>query len=67
MPFYALRHLVRPGLTGWAQVRYLTPVARLDDNLVKLRYDLYYIRHRSLPLDFAILLKTVGIIAPAGT
>jgi lipopolysaccharide/colanic/teichoic acid biosynthesis glycosyltransferase len=62
MPFYALRHLVRPGLTGWAQVRYLTPVARLDDNLVKLRYDLYYIRHRSLLLDFAILLKTVGIM-----
>lgn len=62
MPFYALRHLVRPGLTGWAQVRYLTPVAKLDDNLVKLQYDLYYIRHRSLLLDLAILLKTVGIM-----
>jgi exopolysaccharide biosynthesis polyprenyl glycosylphosphotransferase len=62
MPFYALRHLTRPGLTGWAQVRFLTPIAGLDDNLKKLQYDLYYIKHRSLLLDGAILLKTVGII-----
>ncbi|MDO8583636.1 MAG: sugar transferase [bacterium] len=62
MPYYALRHLTRPGLTGWAQVRFLTPIATLDDNLTKLQYDLYYIKNRSLLLDAAILLKTVGIV-----
>jgi hypothetical protein len=62
MPYYALRHLTRPGLTGWAQVKYLTPVANLEDNLTKLQYDLYYIKHRSFALDFSILLKTVGIV-----
>ncbi len=62
MPFYALRHLTRPGLTGWAQTRFLTPTSSLEDNLKKLQYDLYYIRHRSLFLDAAILLKTIGIV-----
>jgi len=62
MPFYALRHLTRPGLTGWAQVRFLTPTASLEDNLKKLQYDLFYIKHRSLLLDAAIGLKTIGII-----
>lgn len=62
MPWYALRHLTRPGLTGWAQVQFLTPTASLDDNLKKLQYDLYYIKHRSLILDAAILLKTIGIV-----
>lgn len=62
MPFYALRHLTRPGLTGWAQVQFLKANATLDDNLTKLQYDLFYIRHRSLLLDLAILLKTIGIV-----
>ena len=62
MPYYTLRHLSRPGLTGWAQVRFLTPTSSLDDNLKKLQYDLYYIKHRSLLLDIAILLKTIGIV-----
>ncbi|MBP9762295.1 sugar transferase [Patescibacteria group bacterium] len=62
MPYYALRHLTRPGLTGWAQVVWLTPTASLDDNLLKLQYDLYYIKHRSFALDLAILLKTIGIV-----
>ena len=62
MPYYALRHLTRPGLSGWAQVRFLTPTASLEDNLKKLQYDLYYIKNRSLLLDAAILLKTVGIV-----
>lgn len=62
VPYYALRHLARPGLTGWAQVLYLTPTAHLEDNLKKLQYDLYYIKHRSLVLDAAILLKTIGIV-----
>ncbi len=61
MPYYALRHLTRPGLTGWAQVRF--PYAgTFEDNLKKLQYDLYYIRHRSVLLDLAILLKTIGIV-----
>ena len=62
MPYYALRHLTRPGLTGWAQVQFLTPTATLDDNLKKLQYDLYYVKHRSIILDAVILLKTIGII-----
>lgn len=62
MPYYALRHLTRPGLTGWAQVRFLTPTASIEDNLTKLQYDLFYIKNRSLLLDAAILLKTIGIV-----
>lgn len=61
-PFYGLRHLTRPGLTGWAQVTFLKPNASLEDNVVKLQYDLYYIKHRSFILDLAILLKTVRIV-----
>jgi exopolysaccharide biosynthesis polyprenyl glycosylphosphotransferase len=62
MPYYALRHLTRPGLTGWAQVRFLTPNATVEDNLKKLQYDLYYIKNRSLLLDALILLKTIGVV-----
>jgi len=61
MPYYGLRHLTRPGLTGWAQVNF--PYAStLEDNLKKLQYDLYYIKNRSPLLDIAILLKTIGIV-----
>lgn len=62
MPYYALRHLTRPGLTGWAQVMFLTPTASLEDNLKKLQYDLYYIKHRSFFIDALILLRTIGIV-----
>jgi len=62
MPYYGLRHLTRPGLTGWAQVRFLTPNTTVEDNLKKLQYDLYYIKNRSLLLDALILLKTVGVV-----
>jgi exopolysaccharide biosynthesis polyprenyl glycosylphosphotransferase len=61
MPYYALRHLSRPGLTGWAQVKYKY-TSSLDDSLVKLQYDLYYVKHRSLLLDAAILLKTINTV-----
>jgi exopolysaccharide biosynthesis polyprenyl glycosylphosphotransferase len=61
MPYYALRHLTRPGLTGWAQTHYKY-ASTLDDNLVKLQYDLFYVKHRSLVLDIAILLKTINTI-----
>ncbi len=59
IPFYRTRLIVRPGLTGWAQVRY-NYGSTDEDALVKLQYDLYYIRHQSLLLDINILLRTVG-------
>ena len=59
IPFYRTRLIVRPGLTGWAQVCY-NYGSTDEDALVKLQYDLYYIRHQSLLLDANILLKTVG-------
>ena len=61
MPYYALRHLTRPGLSGWAQVQYIY-ASNFEDNLKKLQYDLYYIKHRNLVLDLAIILKTIRII-----
>ena len=58
IPFYHFRHLVKPGITGWAQVNY--PYGESDEDAVeKLKYDLYYIRHYSLKLDAMIVLKTV--------
>jgi exopolysaccharide biosynthesis polyprenyl glycosylphosphotransferase len=58
IPFYHFRHLVKPGITGWAQVNY--PYGENDDDAVeKLKYDLYYIRHYSLKLDAMIVLKTL--------
>ena len=58
IPFYHFRHLVKPGITGWAQVNY--PYGESEsDALEKLKYDLYYIRHYSLKLDAMIVLKTV--------
>lgn len=59
IPFYRTRLTVRPGLTGWAQVRYQYGSTD-EDALVKLQYDLYYIRHQSLLLDATILIRTVG-------
>jgi exopolysaccharide biosynthesis polyprenyl glycosylphosphotransferase len=58
IPFYHFRHLVKPGITGWAQVNY--PYGASDEDAIhKLQYDLYYIRHYSLRLDAMIVLKTV--------
>src|SRR6266568_8213227 len=58
IPLYHFRHLVKPGITGWAQVNY--PYGESDEDAVeKLQYDLYYIRHYSLKLDAMIVLKTV--------
>jgi lipopolysaccharide/colanic/teichoic acid biosynthesis glycosyltransferase len=58
IPFYHLRHLVKPGITGWAQVNYGYG-ASLDDTLQKLQYDLYYIKHYSPHMDASIVLKTI--------
>lgn len=61
MPFYETRHTIKPGLTGWAQVNYSYGES-LEDSLIKLQYDLYYIKHRSFYLDFNIALKTITTI-----
>lgn len=61
MPFYETRHVIKPGLTGWAQVNYSYGDS-IDDSLIKLQYDLYYIKHRSIFLDINIILKTFSTI-----
>ncbi len=57
IPFYGQRHAVRPGLTGWAQVRYAYG-ASVEDAMEKLQYDLYYIKNRSIALDVYIIFET---------
>ena len=59
LPFYETRHTIKPGLTGWAQVR-TRYASSVDDNLLKLQYDLYYIKHRSFYLDIVIFIKTIS-------
>jgi exopolysaccharide biosynthesis polyprenyl glycosylphosphotransferase len=67
IPFYRARLAVRPGATGWAQVRHGYGSSE-EDALIKLQYDLYYIRHRTLLLDLMILLRTVGrVVRMQGT
>jgi lipopolysaccharide/colanic/teichoic acid biosynthesis glycosyltransferase len=61
IPFYETRHIVNPGLTGWAQVNYRYG-STVDDSLIKLQYDLYYIKHRSIFLDINIMVKTLSTI-----
>jgi len=61
IPCYHFRHLVKPGITGWAQVNYPYG-ANMEDTIRKLEYDLYYIRHFSFLLDAAIVLKTIHIM-----
>ncbi len=61
IPFYRARLLVKPGLTGWAQINY-GYVASVKETMVKLEYDLYYIKHRTLTMDFNIVLRTVGTV-----
>lgn len=58
IPFYQTRHLVKPGLTGWAQVNFPYG-ASVKDAMEKLQYDLYYIKHRSLSLDLSIIIRTI--------
>lgn len=61
IPNYHLRHVVRPGLTGWAQVKYVY-AASVEDARIKLQYDLHYIKHATIWLDVAIMLKTVRVV-----
>ncbi len=59
IPFYRARLLVKPGISGWAQINY-GYAANVEDTSVKLEYDLYYIKHRSILMDIAIILRTVS-------
>jgi exopolysaccharide biosynthesis polyprenyl glycosylphosphotransferase len=61
IPFYDQRHLVKPGLTGWAQINYPYGASQ-EDALQKLKYDLYYVRNASLFLDVHIILRTIGAV-----
>jgi sugar transferase (PEP-CTERM system associated) len=61
IPLYEQRHAVKPGLTGWAQVKYRYG-ASFEDSLEKLRYDLYYVKHLSIPFDLTILFDTVKVV-----
>jgi exopolysaccharide biosynthesis polyprenyl glycosylphosphotransferase len=61
MPFYETRHVIKPGLTGWAQVNYSYGES-IDDSLIKLQYDLYYIKRRSIFLDLNIAIKTISTV-----
>ncbi len=61
IPFYAVRHSVRPGITGWAQVRY-SYGSTLEESVKKLEYDIYYVKNHSLLLDIAVLFKTVRVV-----
>lgn len=61
VPYYALRHSVKPGLTGWAQVRYQYG-SSVDDAREKLQFDLYYVKNHTLFLDLLVLLKTVNVV-----
>ena len=61
VPFFEFRNLLKPGITGWAQV-YAPYGASVEDAAVKLSYDLYYLRHRSIATDLAILFRTVWVV-----
>lgn len=61
MPYYSLRHLIKPGLTGWAQV-HNSYYGTIEENLQKLEYDLFYIKNRNFTLDISIILRTINTI-----
>lgn len=62
IPFYSYRFLVRPGLSGWAQVMFPYAGSSMEDLKEKLQYDLYYVKNMGLLLDLAILMKTIRIV-----
>ena len=61
IPFYRARLLVKPGLTGWAQINY-GYVVSVTETVIKIEYDLYYIKHRTIAMDFNIVLRTIGTV-----
>ena len=65
VPFYAVRHSIQPGVTGWAQVKFRYSASEHDAR-EKLQYDLYYIRHQSAVLDLKIIKRTITQVLFAG-
>jgi lipopolysaccharide/colanic/teichoic acid biosynthesis glycosyltransferase len=61
IPYYSERHVIKPGITGWAQICYRYGASK-EDALEKLKYDLYYIKHMSLVFDLMIIFDTVKIV-----
>jgi sugar transferase (PEP-CTERM system associated) len=61
IPYYAVRHSVKPGVTGWAQVRYQYGSSE-EDASEKLQYDLYYVKNHSLLLDIVVMFETIGVV-----
>ena len=62
IPFYEMRHLIKPGIAGWAQLHNPNAGPSLKETLEKLQYDLYYVKNRSVFLDLSIVLKTIRIL-----
>ncbi len=65
IPFYSVRHAIRPGLSGWAQIHHEVPPHSIEGTKEKLSYDLYYLKHRSIFLDLLIALRTVQTLLSA--
>ena len=65
LPYYSERHLVKPGLTGWAQISFRYG-ASVEDAKRKLEFDLYYLKHTSFELDLMIIFRTVGTFLRGG-
>jgi len=59
IPYYQIRNIVKPGLSGWAQITQNLPPQNMEDTKIRLSYDLYYIKHRSILLDLKIALRTI--------
>jgi lipopolysaccharide/colanic/teichoic acid biosynthesis glycosyltransferase len=64
IPFYPQRHYVRPGITGWAQINYKYGDT-IEDTVIKLEYDLYYIKNMSVSLDFYCIVHTIRVMLQA--
>lgn len=62
LPYYTIRNLIKPGLSGWAQLKQELPPQSLEETRLRLAYDLYYLKNRSIVLDFTIALKTVKVL-----
>ena len=65
IPFYQERYLIKPGLSGWAQIKFGYG-SSIEDNFEKVQYDLYYVKNRSFVLDLSIMLKTINIVLKGG-
>ena len=61
IPYYSERHIVKPGVTGWAQLKYSYGASE-EDAVEKLQYDLYYIKNQTIFLDILIMLQTVEVV-----